>query len=74
MLKKIINSAALASLFMTGVVSAQTTTATTTTPGLPNTGQGDVLQTALMLGLSVMIAMGGALYLYYVSRESLGTE
>jgi LPXTG-motif cell wall-anchored protein len=70
MLKKIVNGAAAATLLAAGFVSAQTTTATTstTTPGVPNTGAGDVVLNALILGVSAMIAIGGALYLYMQRR------
>lgn len=63
MLKKFVNGAAAASLFVAGIASAQTTTSTTT-PGVPNTGAGDIALNAVILGISAMIAVGGALYLY----------
>lgn len=69
MLKKFVNGAAAATLFAAGVASAQTTTSTTT-PGVPNTGAGDIALNAVILGISAMIAIGGALYLY-LQRESL---
>jgi LPXTG-motif cell wall-anchored protein len=71
MLKKLVNGAAAATLLAAGFASAQTTTATTTattTPGVPNTGAGDVVLNALILGISAMIAVGGALYLYTQRR------
>ncbi len=46
-----------------GVVSAQTTTATTT-PGVPNTGAGDILANAMILTASAAVALAGAVYLY----------
>lgn len=68
MLKKIGLSAAAAPLLLAGFASAQTTTSTTTTPGVPNTGAGDVVINAMILGASAMIAIGGALYLYMQRR------
>jgi hypothetical protein len=62
-MKKILGSAGLASLLMAGVASAQTTTATTT-PGIPNTGAGDIVLNAFVLGVAALVAIGGALYLY----------
>jgi LPXTG-motif cell wall-anchored protein len=72
MLKKLVNGAAAATLFAAGIASAQTTTATTstTTPGVPNTGAGDIALNAVILGISAMIAVGGALYLY-MQRNAL---
>lgn len=67
MLKKIGFSAATAPLLLAGFASAQTTTSTTT-PGVPNTGAGDVVINAMILGASAMIAIGGALYLYMQRR------
>jgi len=67
MLKKIVNGAAAATLLAAGFASAQTTTATTT-PGVPNTGAGDIVLNAMILGVSAMIAVGGALYLYMHRR------
>lgn len=69
MLKKIVNGAAAATLLAAGFASAQTTTSTTT-PGVPNTGAGDVALNAVILGISAMIAIGGALYLY-MQRSAL---
>ncbi|MBL8158030.1 LPXTG cell wall anchor domain-containing protein [bacterium] len=69
MLKKFVNGAAAASLFVAGIASAQTTTSTTT-PGVPNTGAGDIALNAVILGISAMIAVGGALYLY-MQRNAL---
>jgi hypothetical protein len=51
----------------TGVAAAQTSTATTTattTPGVPNTGAGDIVMNALILAVSAAIALAGAAYLY----------
>ncbi len=51
-----------------GVVSAQTTTMATTTatstPGVPNTGAGDILTNAIILALSATVAVAAAAYLY----------
>lgn len=69
MLQKFANGAAVATLFAAGIASAQTTTSTTT-PGIPNTGAGDIVLNAVILGISAMIAVGGALYLY-TQRRSL---
>ncbi len=63
MLQKILGSAAAGSLLLAGVASAQTTTATTT-PGVPNTGAGDLVVNVMVLAVSALIAIGGALYLY----------
>lgn len=64
-MKKILGFSGLASLLMMGVASAQTTTATaTTTPGIPNTGAGDIVLNAFVLGVAALVAIGGALYLY----------
>lgn len=63
MLKKLFGSSLIASLFLTGVAAAQTTT-TTTTPGIPNTGAGDLVINVLILAVSALIAVGGAIYLY----------
>lgn len=63
MLKKIVNGAALASLLTAGFASAQTTTSTTT-PGVPNTGAGDIALNVMILAVSAMIAVLGAMYLY----------
>lgn len=72
MLKRIVSSAALAPLLMAGIASAQTTndivTSTSTTPGVPNTGAGDVALNAFILGISAMIVVAGALYLYLNRR------
>lgn len=62
-MKKILGFSGLASLLMVGAASAQTTTATTT-PGIPNTGAGDIVLNAFVLGVAALIAIGGALYLY----------
>jgi LPXTG-motif cell wall-anchored protein len=69
MLKKLVNGAAAATLLAAGFASAQTTaTTSTTTPGVPNTGAGDIILNAMILGVSAMIAIGGALYLYTQRR------
>jgi LPXTG-motif cell wall-anchored protein len=70
MLKKLVNGAAAATLFAAGIASAQTATTSTTTPGVPNTGAGDIALNAVILGISAMIAVGGALYLY-MQRNAL---
>jgi len=67
MTRKLLSSAALMSLFVAGAASAQTTT-TTTTPGIPNTGAGDVVINSVILGVAALIAIGGALYLYMNRR------
>lgn len=57
----------MGSLLLAGAASAQTTTATTTgttTPGVPNTGAGDLVINVMILAISALIAIGGALYLY----------
>jgi len=66
MLKKIVNGAAAATLLAAGIASAQTTS--TTTPGVPNTGAGDIVLNAMILGVSAMIAVIGAVYLYMHRR------
>ena len=48
-----------------GVASAQTTTATTTTPGIPNTGAGDVVTNAIVLSVAALLSVSAAAYLYY---------
>ncbi len=54
-----------ASLFlMTGIANAQTTTGVTTTPGIPDTGSGDIVTNVAILALSTLVAGGAALYLY----------
>jgi LPXTG-motif cell wall-anchored protein len=61
----------MAPLLLAGFASAQTTTdavTSTTTPGVPNTGAGDIVLNALILGISAMIVVGGALYLYLNRR------
>lgn len=63
MLQRFVNGAAVASLFAAGFASAQTTTATTT-PGVPNTGAGDLVLNAMIVGIFAMIAIAGALYLF----------
>jgi len=76
MLKKLLSAGALAPLLMAGIAAAQTTTSTssattstTTLPGVPSTGvAGDATINAILLGLSLVIALGGALYLYMRSR------
>lgn len=75
MLKKLLSAGALAPLLMAGIAAAQTTstssatTSTTTVPGVPSTGvAGDAAVNAILLGLSLVIALGGALYLYMRSR------
>ncbi len=70
MFKKIVSGAAATPLLLAGLVSAQTTT--TTTPGVPNTGAGDIVLNAMILGVAAMVAIGGALYLYMHRR--LGTD
>lgn len=67
MIKKLLGTSLFASLFMTGVAAAQTTT-TTTTPGVPNTGAGDLVINVMILAVSALIAIGGALYLYTTRR------
>ncbi len=62
MFKKVLMGASASPLVLAGLVSAQTTT--TTTPGVPNTGAGDVLVNGLILMLAGLIAFAGALYLY----------
>ncbi len=51
-----------------GESSTTVTTSTTTTPGVPNTGAGDIVLNAMILGVSVMIAVIGAVYLYMHRR------
>lgn len=63
MFKKVLGSSLFASMFLTGVAAAQTTTSTTT-PGIPNTGAGDLIINVMILAVSALIAIGGALYLY----------
>lgn len=63
MFKKVFGSSLFASMFLTGVAAAQTTTSTTT-PGIPNTGAGDLIINVMILAVSALIAIGGALYLY----------
>jgi LPXTG-motif cell wall-anchored protein len=71
MVKKILGSAALASLTLVGAASAQIGTSTaTTTPGVPDTGAGDTLVNSMILGVAALIAVGGALYLYMNRRVS----
>ena len=68
-MKKTLSSfgAVLAWMFA-GVVSAQTTTSATTsattTPGVPNTGAGDIVTNVMILALSATIAVAAAAYLY----------
>lgn len=63
---KIISGAALATVLLAGgagIALAQTT-ATTTTPGVPNTGEGgDMAVNILLLGTSGLLAIGGSAYL-----------
>lgn len=63
MFKKLLGSSLFASMFLTGVAAAQTTTSTTT-PGIPNTGAGDLVINVMILAVSALIAIGGAFYLY----------
>lgn len=63
MLKKIFGSSLIGSMFLTGVAAAQTSTPTTT-PGIPNTGAGDLVMNVLILAVSALVAVGGAMYLY----------
>lgn len=63
MFKRILGSSLFASMFLTGVAAAQTTTSTTT-PGVPNTGAGDLVVNVMILAVSALVAVGGALYLY----------
>lgn len=67
MVKKILGSSLVASLFLTGVAAAQTTTSTTT-PGVPDTGVGDLIVNVMLLAMSALIAIGGALYLYTLRK------
>jgi len=67
MITKLFGSSLIASLFLTGVAAAQTTTSTTT-PGVPNTGAGDLVINVMILAVSALIAIGGALYLYTTRR------
>lgn len=69
MLRKIVNGAVAATLFAAGIAGAQTTSPTTT-PGVPNTGAGDAVVHALILGASAMVAVLGALYLFLQRRMS----
>jgi hypothetical protein len=71
MVKKYLASFWAAALWMfAGVASAQTTTATTT-PGIPNTGAGDVVTNSVVLAVAALIAVGAAAYLYY-TRNATG--
>lgn len=63
MLKKLLGSSIFASLFLTGIAAAQTTTVTTT-PGIPNTGASDLIVNVMILAVSALVAIGGTLYLY----------
>jgi hypothetical protein len=63
MIKKLLGTSLFGSLFLTGVAAAQTTTSTTT-PGVPNTGAGDLVVNVMILAVSALVAIGGALYLY----------
>ena len=63
MIKKLLGTSLFASLFLTGVAAAQTTTSTTT-PGVPNTGASDLVLNVMILAVSALVAVGGALYLY----------
>lgn len=67
MLKKLLGTSLAASFLMTGAAAAQTTTATTT-PGIPNTGAGDVVVNVMILAVSALVAVAGALYLYMTRR------
>lgn len=72
MLKKILGSSLLASFFLTGVAAAQTGTSTaTTTPGVPNTGSGDLIVNVMILAVSALVAIGGALYLYTTREKNV---
>ncbi len=70
MVLKLVSGTAHVSLALTGIASAQTTA--TTTPGIPNTGAGDVVISAMILAVSAVIAVGGALYLYCNRERALG--
>ena len=68
-MKKTFSSfAAVLAWMFAGVVSAQTTTVATTTatstPGVPNTGTGDILTNVIILALSAAVAVAAAAYLY----------
>lgn len=72
-MKKMLSTfgAVLAWMF-TGIAAAQTTTATTT-PGVPNTGAGDVVVNAVILTASAALALAGAVYLYATrSQKQVG--
>ncbi len=78
---KLATGLAIASLLLTGgVAMAQSTTTSTTTvqitddnrmsgtttPGAPNTGAGgDATGTALLIGVSALVVLGGLAYLAY---------
>lgn len=68
MVKKILGTSLFASLFLAGIAAAQTGTTSTTTPGVPNTGVGDLVMNVMILAVSALIAIGGALYLYTTRR------
>lgn len=55
-----------------GVASAQTTSpiTTTTTPGVPNTGAGDVVTNSIVLGVAAAVAVAAAAYLYYLRNAT----
>jgi hypothetical protein len=75
MVKKYLASFWAAALWMfAGVASAQSTTSpmTTTTPGIPNTGAGDVVTNSVVLAVAALIAIGAAAYLYYYSGSQAG--
>ena len=57
-----ISAATLMAWLVAGIASAQTTTSSTT-PGIPNTGGGDVLTNILLLATSAAIALIGLAYL-----------
>lgn len=64
MIKKLLGSSLVASMFLTGIAAAQTTT----TPGVPNTGAGDLVLNVMILAVSALVAIGGTLYLYMTRR------
>lgn len=86
-MNKLLGGLSLAALTLAGAAGAQITTlptstatrtATTTatsTPGVPNTGLGgDAMFTGIVLAASLLLALGGALYLYYRSSRRLASQ